>query len=340
MEKIKILDTFAGVGGFSLALEKAIGKENIEHIGFSEIDKFAKQVYMSHFPESKDLWDITKIEIENLPDFNLLTGGFPCQDVSVAGKQTLAGGRTILVEYLLQILEKKQPKYFIFENVKGLMSKKFDNFRNSIFQRIEKAGYNFKYQILNTKDFWLPQNRERIFIVWSLENLENFEFPKKKELKKYLDDIMEKNVDNKYYLKENQINNILKKIEIPKDYKNSFLDIYNKKIKHNWLCPTLTDPCHNSIRLLERPHGFNKWQIINNGISPTIRGQVNGNILFLENDIKIRKLTPIECERLQGFPDNWTIWVSDSQRCKQMGNAITVAVVKEIFFKLFVWEKI
>ena len=87
---IKIFDTFAGVGGFHLALENAVGKENVELIGFSEIDKFAKQTYLKNFPGAKDFGDITKIDIANLPDFDLITGGFPCQDVSVAGKQDLS----------------------------------------------------------------------------------------------------------------------------------------------------------------------------------------------------------------------------------------------------------
>jgi len=167
MKKIRYLDCFAGVWGFALALEQSIGKDNIEHLWYSEIDKFASIVYENHFPWTKNYWDITQIDIDNLPDFDLLTGGFPCTDVSVAGKQNLEWGRTVLVEYLLQILEKKQPKYFVFENVKGLMSKKFDTFRESIFERIAEAGYNLAYDLLNTKDFGLPQNRSRIFIIWA-----------------------------------------------------------------------------------------------------------------------------------------------------------------------------
>ena len=104
---IKILDTFSWIWWFHLALEKAIWKEKVECIWFSEIDKFAKQVYLKHFPNTKDLWDISKIDIDSLEDFDLLTWWFPCQDVSVAWKQDIGWWRTILVEYLLQILEKK-----------------------------------------------------------------------------------------------------------------------------------------------------------------------------------------------------------------------------------------
>ncbi len=173
MRKIKHLDCFAGVWWFHLALEQSIGKENIELIWYSEIDKFAKQVYNEKFPNNKDLWDITKIDIDNLEDFDLLTGWFPCQDVSVAWQQSLEWWKTILVEYLLQILEKKQPKYFVFENVKWFMGKKFDEFRKSIFSRIANAWYCYNYKVLNT------QNRERVFIVWKLwpMSLSDFEFP-------------------------------------------------------------------------------------------------------------------------------------------------------------------
>ena len=195
MTKIKLLDTFAGVGGFHLALEQSIWKESVECIWFSEIDKFAKQVYTERFPDSKDLWSISELDIDILEDFDLLTGWFPCQDVSLAWKQNLEGGRTVLVEYLLEILEKKQPKFFVFENVKGLMSKKFDTFRESIFKRIADAWYWYDFKVLNTKDFWLPQNRERVFIVWWLSQncwwKVNWNFPYWQELTTFLKDILE-----------------------------------------------------------------------------------------------------------------------------------------------------
>lgn len=179
---IKLLDTFAGVGGFHLALEQSIWKENIECIGFSEIDKFATQVYKERFPDSPELWSITELDIDSLPDFDLLTWWFPCQDVSVAWKQSLEGGRTVLVEYLLQILEKKQPKYFVFENVKGLLQPKFKEFWLSIQQGFADAWYIWDFQVLNTKHYWIPQNRERVFIVGQRKDVtNNFEFPIKQE---------------------------------------------------------------------------------------------------------------------------------------------------------------
>lgn len=373
MKKIKILDTFAGIWGFSLALEQSIGKENIEHIGFSEIDKFAKIVYKEHFENVPDLGDITKIDIENLADFDLLTGWFPCQDISVAGKQDLTRGRSALVEYLLKILEVKQPKYFIFENVKNLLGKKFETFFTSIIQRVENAGYEVKFKVLNTKDFWLPQNRQRVFIVWGLNSLENFDFPKEKELKIFLKDILEQEVDSKYNLSEKQLERIRNSKEITKDNilfprekngKNIKLKDFTSFSQDNTFCwggdivPTLTASDGGN-----RPKVY--WVVrVNNGTeagyidgvagdgvvldNPTsttkrgrIKSQISGTLTVAGQDgvitsnLDLRRLTPKECLKLQGFPKDWCNSVSDSQGYKQAGNAISVPVVKAIFDNLF-----
>ena len=138
---MRLLDTFAGVGWFRLALQKSIWSDNIDCIGYSEIDKFAKTVYDYRFPDTPDLGDISKIDIDSLPDFDILTGGFPCQDVSVAGKQDLDNGRTVLVEYLLRILEDKQPEWFVFENVKWILSSRFEDFFESLFSNPISTGF-------------------------------------------------------------------------------------------------------------------------------------------------------------------------------------------------------
>lgn len=329
---IKHFDTFAGAWWFSLALQEAIWKENIETIWYSEIDKFAIQTYEKNFPWVPNFGSISEIDIPSLPEFDLLTWGFPCQDVSVAGKQSLEWGRTVLVEYLLQILEQKQPEYFVFENVKGLMSKKFDTFRESIFERILYAGYEMKYKVLNTKDFWLPQNRERVFMVWKLvPHSWIFQFPKWQELTTFLKDILEEEVDEKYYLSWETYEK-LKKFE-------SNARLYDV----NWISPTLNTMQwgHRQPKIIERPHGFNKGSIRSDGISPTIRFQVNWNTLVWWE--RIRKITPIECERIQGFPDWWSSnVVSNSQAYKQMWNAISIPPAREIFknlFKINLWHK-
>lgn len=333
MTKIKLLDTFAWVGGFHLALEQSIGKENVECIWYSEIDKFAKQVYSERFPNSKDLGSITELDIDWLEDFDLLTWWFPCQDVSVAWKQSLEWWRTVLVEYLLQILEKKQPKYFVFENVKGLMSKKFDEFRNSIISRILDAWYNLSMNVLNTKDFLLPQNRERVFMVGRLIKSDNgFDFPKWKELTTFLKDILEEEVDEKYYLSQEKIEKI----------KNSTFNQEKRRIQWNKICETL----------LARDYKDPKCAVINmynKNIVTKICWTISTAAWFtdvawftnIESENRARKLTPTEYARLQWFPDTWsTDFVSNSQAYKQMWNAISVPVVKSIFDNLLEDERI
>lgn len=323
MTKIKLLDTFAWVGGFHLALEQNIWKENVECIWFSEIDKFATQVYKERFSESPELWSITELDIDGLPDFDLLTGWFPCQDVSVAWKQSLEWWRTVLVEYLLQILEKKQPRYFVFENVKGLMSKKFDTFRKSIFDRMENAWYNVWRKVLNTKDFWLPQNRERVFIVWMLAPSICFETPQWKELTTFLKDILEEEVDEKYYMTVEQFKN---------------LNFESLQRLYTEIAPTLNTSqwWHRQPKILV--NRFNKrvmpeicWTLWYYSWFTNKQGYQ-----VIEWEHKIRKLTPREYERLQGFPRGWSSdIVSNSQAYKQMWNAISVPVVKAIFDNLF-----
>ncbi len=303
-----------------------------------------------------------------------------CQDVSVAWKQNLKEGwRTILVEYLLQILETKQPQYFIFENVKGLLNKKFKWFFESILDRIKDAGYDVKFQVLNTKDFWLPQNRQRVFIVWKLGvgTLDYFNFPEGKELNIFLKDILEKEVDSKFFMTEEQYKKLsfdsLKRIYnkiTPRDSKQIKLQVNLKDpsfcnfsqdnifIGMDWLVPTLTagdgwnrPKIYEFIKLnngtkkwyaeakigdgviLDNPKSITKRSRIKEWISGTLTvAGVDGVVL---DDFIIRKLTPVECARLQGFPDNWsTEFMSNSQAYKQAGNAVSVPVVKAIFDNL------
>ena len=324
---IKLLDTFAWVGWFHLALKQSIWKENVKCIGYSEIDKFAKQVYNERFPNTKDLWSITELDIDKLEDFDLLTWWFPCQDVSVAWKQSLEWGRTVLVEYLLQILEKKQPKYFVFENVKGLMSKKFNKFRESIFERIRDAWYNMKYQVLNTKNFWLPQNRERVFMVWSLDDdfHHSFNFPQWQELTIFLKDVLEEEVDEKYNLTE-------------KNLKHLEREFWSKWKNITWKDYIWTLTASMWTWWWNVPYLYNHY---NKRIMKDVSWTLSTSMWFTAKQWltvfpSFRKITPTECARLQWFPDNWsTEFVSNSQAYKQMWNAISVPVVKAIFDNLF-----
>lgn len=361
---MRVFSTFSWVWWFELWITKALWK--IYLVWYSEIDKFANEVYKFHFCNWKDIWlnywDITKIDINSLPYIECLTGWFPCQDVSVAWKQNLQNWRTVLVEYLLRILEIKKPKYFVFENVKGLLSKKFETFFTSICERIERAWYTYTYQVLNTKHYWLPQNRERVFIVWKHKDYGEleFEFPKREELALSLQDIIEGDVDEKYYVSQELID------KLKKTYAQ------NARI-YEHLAPTLWTMqwWHQQPKILQRARGFNNGGIHN--IVPTIskNSWQENNFLticeqrfdewlrFFKDNMSwalrtidtcwhkrviwkniLRKITPLECERLQWFPDNWTLvpyWkgmMSNSQRYKQMGNAVSVNVIEKIFLSL------
>ncbi len=157
------LDLFSGIGGFHLGLLQASFK--FDYVGFSEIDKYAKQIYQKHFPESEDLGDVRTIDINRLPKINLITFGFPCQDLSIAGKRGgLSASRSGLFFEAMQIIGITRPNYFIFENVKGLFSSNEGRDWITILREIANIGYDGQWQLLNTRCV-LPQNRERIYFV-------------------------------------------------------------------------------------------------------------------------------------------------------------------------------
>src|SRR3990167_10727400 len=212
-KKYKIFEMFSGYGGASFGLKKA----NIpfECIGISEIDKYAIQCYNQNFPNIKNYGDCTKINTNELPDFDLLTGGFPCQDVSIAGKRDLSKGRTNLYQEILRIAKDKKPKYMLLENVKGLLSMEIEEEKlvNIIVRDLKSIGYGVCYKVLNSKDYGIPQNRERVWFVCKYGSWEfmEFQFPEKEELKIFVKDILEKEVDKKYFLSEKMVNKFIER---------------------------------------------------------------------------------------------------------------------------------
>lgn len=212
---IKLLSLFSGIGAFEKALERQ--KIEYELVGFSEIDKFAIKSYCAihNISENKNLGDITKININSIPEFDIMTWGFPCQDISIAGKMKgiKEGTRSGLYYEGYKILKAKMPKFSIIENVKNLTSQRFKNQFESILNDISELGYNNYWKILNAKDYGVPQNRERVFIISIRNDIDknNFSFPNPIELKLKLKDILENEVDEKYYLSENGIGRLIKK---------------------------------------------------------------------------------------------------------------------------------
>ena len=286
-KEIKIADLFGGVGGFRLGMG-----EKAKCVFYSEIDKYAVQTYNKNFKENHKPTDITNIRAEDIPNFDMLCGGFPCQAFSIAGKRRgFQDTRGTLFFEIARIIKTKRPKIVFLENVKGLLNhNKGETFR-TIIQTISELGYNVQWMVLNSKFFGVPQNRERVFIIGSIR-----EEPRPEILP-----FRESNEINNQKQQEQTARTITTSYYKQGQWEQYIMDLYNNKI-HSDRSPTLTEPHHNTLRV--------------------------------RDGMKIRKLTPIECERLQGFPDNWTEGVSDTQRYKQMGNAVTVNVIEAIARKL------
>lgn len=222
MKKIKLLSLFSGVGAFEKALER-LGVE-YDLVNYCEVDKYASKAYalIHNCSEEKNLGDITKVDARSLPhDIDLVTYGFPCQDISLAGKQkgfTDSEGnktRSGLFFDALRIIDETKPKVAIAENVKNLVSKKFKNEFEIVLNSLDQAGYNSYYKVLNAKDCGIPQNRERVFIVSIRKDIDpynimfSFPFPEKEELKLRLKDMLEDEVDEKYYLSDAMIERLM-----------------------------------------------------------------------------------------------------------------------------------
>jgi len=220
MKEIKIFEMFSGYGGASFALKKAMMP--FECVGYSEIDKYAIQCYDTNHKGIKNFGDCTKINPLDLPDFDLLTGGFPCQAFSQAGKQQgELDTRGTLFNEIIRIAEVKQPKYMLLENVKGLTQEKFKNTFDKILSELKRIGYNVRWKVLNSKEYGIPQSRNRVFFYcYRQDVIEGFDFqwPEKEELSVFVKDLLEDNVDEKYDLSEKQINRILESEDIKKKF--------------------------------------------------------------------------------------------------------------------------
>ncbi len=294
-------------------------------VGYSEIDKYAIQIYEQHFKGHKNYGNATTIRAESLPDFDFLCGGFPCQAFSVAGQR---GGfedtRGTLFFEIARILKEKQPRMFLLENVKGLLS--HDNGRSfkTIIATLVELGYGVEWQVLNSKNFGVPQNRERVFIVGHLGG----------ECRRKIFPISGDHAADNQSIVSTAIDS------------NYFKGIDNHGQRTNiGVCPTIRATHHKSgdnqtvvavgtLRTHKDGEGFRE---IKSGLSPTIpaRAREDGSGQpIINQDMRIRRLTPTECERLQGFPDGWTKGISDTQRYKCLGNAVTVNVIKTIMKRI------
>lgn len=256
---IRVFEGFAGYGGATFGLRRSGVRHRI--VGYSEVDEDAIELYHYNFPNVRNLGDITKLDPNNnrqCPDFDLFTGGFPCQPFSTVGKrqgQEDERGRGTLFGDIIRICEVKQPQYILLENVKGLLTGKMRATFDIILDELHRIGYDTRFAVLNSKDYGIPQTRERLWIFGYLGKLpENFDMvPPEEPLQGYLADFLDTNPSPELYKTQRQIariheihHNEVFDVEEPLCY-----DIYNRKIRTDRICMTVTPPEHNVIRIIE-----------------------------------------------------------------------------------------
>ena len=349
---MKCFSLFSGIGGFDLAMRN-LGHETV---GACEIDKYARSVYAKNFPGVPIWEDATKINPKEIPDFEILCAGFPCQAFSIAGKRRgFDDTRGSLFFEIARIVKEKKPSYLLLENVKGLLSHdKGETFR-TIIRTLDEVGYDVQWQIINSK-YFVPQNRERVFIVGYLRG---------KGRRKILP------IGN-YDTKVGGENNLKQLNDTPHDTGRIYHpDGLARSLRANsggmgsktGLYAVVND--HGTLKEKEISNNLhpNYWKGMDNHAQRTMitvpvltpdrlekrqngrRFKENGDVSFtltaqdkhgIFNGTRIRRLTPKECETLQGFPDNFTKYgenseeISDTQRYKMCGNAVTVPVVQYI----------
>ena len=380
---MKCFSLFSGIGGFDLAMRN-LGHETV---GACEIDKYARSVYARQFPGVRIWENATAIKPKELPDFDILCAGFPCQAFSIAGKRRgFDDTRGSLFFEIARIAKEKRPRYLLLENVKGLLSHDKGKTLHTIITTLDEIGYDVQWQVINSK-YFVPQNRERIFIVGHLRGTGGQQiFPlgnndektggenNLKQLNKTLHDtgriyhpdglarslransggmgsktglyavvndhgkLKEKeissNIDANYWKgMDNHAQRTMivadrsrsyagkgRNLESPKDISNSLTSV----TKDNYVA-TFVYFSNTNANMKQRTQDRKETWTLGTGTD-----------FGIKDGVKIRRLTPLECERLQGFPDEWTKYdtdgniLSDTQRYKMCGNAVTVSVVQYI----------
>ncbi len=327
MGKLKSIDLFAGIGGIRLGFDQAFG-DDIKTVFVSEWDTSCQKTYKANFNDNFEIaGDITKFDEKDIPKFDICLAGFPCQAFSIAGKRKgfrddfKGMSRGTLFFDVARICSEHKPKVIFCENVKGLTNHDRGLTFKVILGTFQQIGYKVFWKVLNSKDFGVPQNRERVYIVAFRDDIapENFEFPEKVDDTKCIRDIMEDApIPSKYYLSD------------------VYLETLKKHRAH-----------HEALG-----HGFGYEVKDIDGIAGTIvcGGMGRERNLIVDNrehsmvpmtKIKgsintegIRKMTPREWARLQGFPDSFKMPLADTQMYKQFGNSVSVPVIKAIAEKI------
>lgn len=321
---LKVFEAFAGIG----APRKALMNIGIDFkvIYTSEINNDAITAYKKLYGDNENLGDISKIDETSLDDFDLFVAGFPCQDISHNGKQLgmKKGTRSGLVWDALRIIEYKKPRYIVFENVKNLLNNKFENDFKKIINELEKIGYKVKYKLLNSKDFGVTQNRERVFIVGTLNG--EFDIPANSNRSRVpLYNIL---IDDEC---DNIMFNIKTKIMLESTNRNVHMAIPEE---HNVSYDKVK--CLNSKDIYNKQPSQQYRVYSKNGLMTTLSAQLNGRYNVISSKGFIRKITPKESLLLQCFDlnDYEKIKDMDTKIYKLSGNSIPVYVLEEIFKNL------
>ena len=253
--RLRVFEAFAGYGGASFGLQKA--KIKYEVVGYSEIHKLTSQFYELNHPGIKSFGDITKIDPKEIPDFDLFTGGFPCQPFSTVGmRKGVEDTRGTLFHDIIRICDFKRPKHVLLENVKGLKSIRGGRTLKTIISKLTNIGYDVICTILNSKDYGIPQNRERIWIYGyqgSLPLMFNLEPPKEK-LTLFFKDLLDKKPDKSLFKNQEQIKRLTELYGL--DFivnERACVDLYNKNIRKDGISITILEPHHNKMRVVHPP---------------------------------------------------------------------------------------
>lgn len=336
---ITFADLFAGIGGFRLGIEQASQKLGIpvKCVFSSEIEKNARVIYEKNFKETPS-GDITKIHTDNIPDMDILCGGFPCQAFSIAGKRRgFDDTRGTLFFEIARIARDKRPKILFLENVKGLLNHNRGRTFGTILCTLDELGYDVEWQVLNSKDFGVPQNRERVFIIGHLRGWRTRQiFPIHGKTTATNRENSSTCIDSNYW---KGIDNHGARTHIAICDSGQSRELQLRSVlpplrnggggcgQNNFIASAVLTPDRN-----ERKQNGRRFKNPDEPMS-TLTAQDKHGVLL---NGRIRKLTPVECERLQAYPDKYTEGISDTSRYKCLGNSVTVNVIESIAEKILI----
>lgn len=299
-KKYRVVSLFAGIGGFDIGFQNA----GFDIIWANDFDKYACETYKANVGDNIVCDDIRN-QLRNIPDHDILIGGFPCQPFSTLGKlKGFEDDRGTMFFYIKQIAEEHDTKILVLENVKNIMHHNNGKTFKKIITELEKMGYYCNYDVMNTADFGIPQRRNRMYIVAFNKKYfpkTPFVFPKAQELKVTTQDLLDEKVDEKYFISKKMLPTIL-----------------GEGTKGYIVKPTIDMPISKTLTAtMHKMHRASQDNYFTDNIN---------SVGISESKSNIRKLTPNECRKLQGFPSDWKQVVSDTQAYKQFGNAVTVDV--------------